>query len=235
MRVSAITTLLVAMVVTPIASAAELQVSVDTGTTFTTTVDPSAGAGIDTGASDTTSTSANVTTTVPPEYYSLASNLTQSLCDALYNGTAAVIDYFRGQAYHEPVRPEDIVAAVVLSSFKAVLNQKLHGESFQKPLNEFHLALVRFIGPNSTVMQFLSTVTAELQENLKLMIRSFDPIARFYDAIDTASKCANNDKEENAYSNARNELDNMVTNLAKYVADIFCMFLSKAFPFGLLS
>ncbi len=245
MRASIIATLLVAVTVIPMTSAAELQTSVTTETAPTATVKPSAGAdagsdvgvsvvgvpltiGTDETKSTSTTGSANVTTTVPPEYYSLASGLTQSLCDALSYGVAAVIDCLRGQAYHEP-RPEDVVFAVVLSAVKAVLNQVLHQESFQKPLNEFHLALVQFIGPNATVMQLLSAVTAELQENLKEAIKSFGPIAMLYDHIENALESASGN-EKSAYENAKSELDNMVTNLTKYASDIFCMLLSKCFP-----
>ncbi|WP_457620564.1 hypothetical protein [Methanopyrus sp.] len=227
--------LLVATAVIPIASAAaELQVSAASEAASKVTVVPSAGAGVDADTSGTESTSTakptNATTQVPSEYYTLASNLTQSLCDALSKGSAAVIDYFRGQLYRE-MKPENLVGVIVLSAFKTVLNSYFHSESFQKPLNEFHLKLVQIIGPNVSIMQLLSTVMGELQENLKEAIKSFGPIATFYDTIENAYKNASNDKAKSAYDSAKSDLDDMVESLSKYVSDIFCMILSKFFPF----
>ncbi|WP_456481908.1 hypothetical protein [Methanopyrus sp.] len=240
MRVGAVVTLLVMTAVIPVASTAELQVSADTGVTPTApaaAVDPSAGAGIDVGTSGTASAteSTSVTTAVPPEYYSLASDLTQSLCDALYNGLAAAIDYFRGQAYHEPVRPVDLVLAVSLCSVKVVLEKKLHEDSFQKPLKDLHLALIQLIGPNVQAIQLLSVAMAELQDSLKDALKDVHPISTLYEILDDAMKNANNDREKSAYDTAKKELDDMVTDLAKYISDVFYMFLSKAFPSVLLS
>ncbi len=161
----------------------------------------------------------------PSQYLSLAQSMSTELVQAVSSAVGAVLDYLRGRALHEPVRPEDLMVAITLPALKAVIQQKL--QELGKALTQIHLGILASLQPNTNLINLMQVAAAAAKEYVKAYLQELSVVKDFKDTIESYLKQANNELEESAFRDAESALNSALDHLANYLSMWLYVLLSK--------